>query len=230
MAASDWNLPSVQQHLDQGLRVPPEDRVALDGARWSDHLRTRVPAPPIYSPMRRLSWERAFKVAAALADEPKRTSALVVPVWTSENLSDEPSTAWYVASVVLLSDLKEWELLPVSTPLLARLSVTSRRMPYVETAETNVPSSRLQAHLGAYVVAYSGRILTPLEIHSAETVEVAPRPLNIVPPKTRRIELGLAASELTLPEFDAVTRAIGEGAFARPSAPPAPPAPAARSR
>jgi hypothetical protein len=194
VAASDWNLPRVQQHLDQGLRVPPEDRLALDGARWPEHLRTRVPAPPLYAPIKRLSWERAFKVAAALTDEPQISRALVVPVWMSDNRSDEPSTVWHLAGVVLLVDLKEWELLAVATPLLARLSVTSRKMPYIEPAEASVPASRLHAHLGAYVVALSGRILTVREIHAAETVEVAPRPLSIVPPASRRIELGLAAS------------------------------------
>jgi hypothetical protein len=171
--------------------------------------------------VRRLSWERAQKVAAALVDEPKRTRALVVPVWMCDNnTSDEPSTAWRVSGIVLLLDLKEWELLDVATPLLARLAVTSQRLAYVEPAEANVSTSRLHTHLGAYLVAYTGRILTAQQIDAAETVEVAPRPLSIVPPKSRRTELGLAASELNLPEFDAVTRAIGEDAFARPSTMP----------
>jgi hypothetical protein len=220
VATGEWNLPRVQAHLDQGLGVPPEDRAALDAARWAEHLRVRVPAPPLYSPVRRLAWERAYKAAAALVDEPKSARALVVPTWMSDNKSDEPSTAWRVAGVVLMTESKEWELLDVSAPLLARLVVDTQRLVYVEPAEAPVPSSRLHAHFGAYCVAYSGRVLTVRQIEKAESVELAPRPMSIVPPRSRRIELGLAASELTLPEFDAVTRAIGEGAFARPSVPP----------
>ena len=168
------------------------ERAALARGDWANYVAQLVPPPSRLKFGQYRDWREAYERALAIGAKSQQRKAIVFPVWYCSNESEDATTDWSAATVVLFDD-ESYDLfekhLPGDAVVIA--SVEHTRLGFLAPSVHYAPDVRLPYRNDNFVTVESSRVDRVITIDR----EIAGTP---VPKPTRQVAAFAVDAELAV--------------------------------